>query len=107
MTLKFNIKRGDTSPSLRMALAPETLNLTGASVQFQMRPRRKTTSIDAAANVITASPPVVEYAWSPGETDLAGFYEAEFKVTYADGSIETFPNAGFIDVTINEDVPDA
>ena len=107
MALKFNIKRGDTSPALRMALAPETLNLTGASVQFQMRPKRGVTSIDEAADIITATPPVVEYAWGAGDTATAGEYEAEFRVTYADASVETFPNVGFIEVTINEDVPNA
>ena len=35
---------------------------------------------------------------------LADLFEAEFRVTFADGSIETFPNAGFIPVRINEDV---
>ena len=32
-------------------------------------------------------------------------YQAEFKVTYADRASETFPNRGFIDVFVAEDVP--
>jgi len=31
-------------------------------------------------------------------------YEAEFRVTYMDGTIETFPNLGFIEVFIIGDV---
>jgi hypothetical protein len=47
---------------------------------------------------------VVEHRWEPGDTAEAGAFEAEFRVVYADGAIETFPNAGFISVRIGEDV---
>lgn len=102
----FHIKRGDTSPGLRYALLPESVDLNGAQVQFQMKLRRGDTVIDNPASVESVNPPVVEYAWQEGETEDAGFYSAEFRVTYGDGTVETFPNVGFITVSINEDVPD-
>jgi hypothetical protein len=108
----FYIKRGDTSPAIRYALSPATVDLTGATVRFQMRARRSrggATVIDAAAVVVIATgTPTVEYAaWQAAETANAGLYEAEFPVTYANGKTETFPNDEFILVKISEDVPPA
>jgi hypothetical protein len=102
----FTIKRGDTSPAIRYALLPETVNLGAAAVQFQMRPfRGSETLIDAAAEIISNLPPVVQYNWQAGDTDAAALFQAEFRVTYSDGTVETFPNSDFILVNIVDDVP--
>jgi hypothetical protein len=104
--LKFVIKRGDTSPALRLALLPDSISLAGAGVRFQMRPRGGATLIDRPAEILSAfEPAVVAHLWLPGETDTPGRYEAEFRVTNMDGTVETFPNLGFIEVFITEDVP--
>lgn len=102
--MEFQIKRGDTSPSLRFSLIPDDITLAGASVQFQMRQIRGATVIDVPAQIITTLPPVVQHNWTAGQTDDAGSYQAEFRVTYADGAVETFPNCGFIVVNVCEDV---
>lgn len=95
----FTIKRGDTAPALRFALIPEIIDLTGASVVFNLRG-----VLDRApADIVAALPPVVEYQWQPGDTQSAGLYPAEFEVTYSDGRIETFPSANNLVVQI---VPD-
>jgi hypothetical protein len=103
---QFNIKRGDTSPSLRFSLIPNDITLAGATVRFQMRPIRGETVIDEPAQIISDLPPVVQYDWQAGDTEKTGFYQAEFRIEYADEAIETFPNKGFISVVINDDVPD-
>lgn len=102
----FQIKRGDTSPFLRYALAPTTVSLTGASVRFKMQlAGRQGAVVDAPGVVVSQQPPIVGYLWAAGDTDQAGRYQAEFQVTYGDGHIETFPNQGFIAVSVNADVP--
>jgi len=95
----FTIKRGDTAPALRFALLPETVDLSGASVAFVMDGLGR-----APAHVIEARPAVVQYDWQPGDTDRAGLYRAEFEVTYSDGAVETFPNAGYLLVSVVEDL---
>jgi hypothetical protein len=105
----FYLKLGDTSPALRYAITPKSVDLTGASVQFQMRPRRPRGAaavIDAAAVVVIATgTPTVEYGeWQAANITSPGLYQAEFRVTYADGSVETFPNDEFIMVKISEDI---
>lgn len=105
MSDTFYLKRGDTSPSLRYALEPETVDLAGALVQFQMRPRGGETLIDAPATVVaTAASPTVEYGWTATDTAEAGVFDAEFRVTFADGAVETFPNFGFLTVRISDDI---
>lgn len=42
----------------------------------------------------------VHFVFLPGETDIPGFYDAEFLVRYADYREETFPHTGKIKITI-------
>ncbi len=104
--LKFIIKRCDTSPALRFVLLPDSVSLAGATIRFQMRARGGPTVIDRPAEIQSLfEPAVVAHLWLPGDTDQAGRFEAEFRVTYLDGTVETFPNLGFIEVFVTEDVP--
>ncbi len=105
MTDTFFIKRGDTLPAIRFALEPATTVLTGASVRFLMRVRGGAQVTEGVAQIVTATgTPTVQYDWTAEDTAEAGQFEAEFEVTYPDGAVETFPNAGFIPVRISEDV---
>lgn len=75
------------------------MDLTGGRVTFVMDTLGRQPAL-----VIEASPPVVEYAWQPGDTDRAGLHRAEFEVTYPDGTIETWPSGGYLLVNIVEDL---
>jgi len=101
----FTIKRGDTSPAIRYVLEPATVDLTGATVRFQMRVRNGPMVLDAAAAIVTATgTPTVQYVWQALDTAAAGLFEAEFRVLYGNGAVETFPNQSFIVIRISEDV---
>lgn len=100
----FSIKRGDTSPTIRFALKPATVDIAGSTVQFQMRSRSGVLTVDQPATVVSGLPAVVQYVWQETDTAVAGLFEAEFRVTYFDGGVETFPNTGFIPVRIMDDV---
>lgn len=105
MTETFYLKRGDTAPSIRLALEPVETVLTGAQVRFLMRLRGGAVVIDAPAIVESATGiPTVRYDWQPADTAVAGQFEAEVQVQYPGGAIETFPNAGFFMVRIAEDI---
>ena len=108
MTETFYIKRGDTSPSIRLSLEPATVTLIGAEVTFQMRLRGGAQVIDVPAVIESfLGTPTVRYDWRPSDTATAGLFEAEIRVRYANGLIETFPNSGFVLVRIGEDVRSA
>jgi hypothetical protein len=104
----FKIKRGDTGPRLLYALTPAAdVNLTGATVRFNMRARDTgTLRINRAAAVIVtaAVTPTVAYDWQAEDTAISELCHAEFEVTYSNGVIETFPNDGFILIPIGQDI---
>jgi hypothetical protein len=105
MTETFYIKRGDTGPSIRFSLEPATITLIGAEVAFQMRVRGGGQVIDAPAVIENfIGTPTVRYDWRPSDTAAAGLFEAEVRVRYANGVIETFPNSGFVLIRIGDDI---
>ena len=95
--MAFSIKQNDTSPSLQAtlkdyALAP--INLTGATVKLHMKSIDGTLKVNTNMTVVEELNGIIKYDWQVGDTDTVGTYYVEFKVTYADASIETFPNNG-------------
>lgn len=109
MSQTFNIKKGDTEPSLEAVLRDsqrQPRDLSNADeVRFHMKHvSTQDVTVDASAAIMTASEGRVVYDWSAGDTDLAGRHEAEFEVTYDGGDVETFPNSGSIEVYVDEDL---
>jgi hypothetical protein len=106
--MTFYVKQNDTSPSMLATLQDadgNAVNVTGATIRFHMRTIGSTTSkVDDAAVIVTADNGEVRYDWDAADTDTVGSYQAEFEVTYADGSIETFPNDGYIRIEITDDI---
>lgn len=106
--MSFYIKQNDTVPSLRAALengSGTAVDLTNATCNFHMRPLGSTTiTVDASAQIVTEATGIVQYNWIAADTDTVGSYQAEFEVTYPDGTIETFPNNGYIRVEITDDI---
>ncbi len=100
----FTTREVNTSPALEYTMSPPEVDLTGATVRFHMVKDDGTVTIDNVTDgvtVVTATDsPVVSYQWQDGDTDAKGRYEAEFRVTYEDGSTETFPARGFIPILI-------
>ena len=45
-----------------------------------------------------------QYDWQSGDTDTAGMYFAEFEVTLSNSAVETYPNGGYIDIKVVEDI---
>lgn len=103
----FSLKQDDTAPALRFRLFPRSVDLTGATVIFNMKSRDDgTVKVNrASAEIVSATgQPEVQYEWSAGDTDTVGSFHGEFEVTYADGSVETFPSGEFIRIKIGEDI---
>jgi len=106
--MSFYIKQNDTSPAMLATLQDanaNAINLTGTTVRFHMR-RIGSSQIlvDAAAIVVTPLQGLVRYDWTATDTESTGSFQAEFEVTYADETIETFPNDGYIRVEIADDI---
>lgn len=106
--MTFYIKQNDTSPTMLATLQDADgngVNVTGGTVRFHMRPIGSTTvTVDQPAVIVTAIEGIVRYDWQAADTATVGAYQAEFEVTYAGASIETFPNDGYIRVEILDDI---
>ncbi len=82
------------------------VNLTGATVKFSMRVKPAgAVKINAAnATVVAAGTGRVKYIFTASDTDTADEYEAEIGVVYSSGTVETFPNRGYIPVIVQDDI---
>jgi hypothetical protein len=101
------VKQGDTAPPVVRTLKDfdeNPVNLTDADVVFNMRRIHgdQEPVIEAGVVDIDGDPTsgVVTYEWQPGDTDEAGGFYGEFEVTFDDGSVETFPNDGYVRIAI-------
>ena len=105
--MAFYIKQNDTSPSMLANLQDadgNAINLTGANVQVHIKDVEGTLKVDRPAIIPDPLIGRVRVNWETGETDTVGTYYVEFEATYNDGSIETFPNNGYIRVEITDDI---
>lgn len=106
--MTFYVKQNDTSPAMLATLQDANggaISLNAASVRFHMRTiGGASTVVDAAATIVSAGSGIVRYDWDAADTASIGSYQAEFEVTYADASVETFPNDGYIRVEIKDDI---
>jgi hypothetical protein len=115
----FRIKRGDTEPVLRRQLlqgdgTPIPALDTAQAINLVMRLK----SSDPLTDPVFLKKPCVltdavnawvEFRWAqagadPADTWQAGAYWGEIEIVWGDGSIETVPTDGFIDMLIEEDL---
>ena len=103
----FWIKKGDTSPVITGQLLDGDLrpvNITGATVRFRAKDRTTGASvIDAAATVTDATTGQVRYAWQAADTAAQREMLAEWVVTFADSTIQSWPNPGLIALHVDGD----
>jgi len=107
----FFLREGDHGGAIPGVLTDDdgvAIDIEGASVRFLMANILTTKRIAAAANndqVDAATKGHVSYTWQAGDSDEPGMYNASWEVTYNDGSVETFPNPGYIKVRVTAKVP--
>jgi hypothetical protein len=114
--MAFTIKRGDTKPALRVQIEGENaepINLaTVSEVRFiadtdtdtGTSPVIDENDSDPPLEIIDAEKGIVQYNWQEGDTDEAEGLLTEFEVEYNDGTVETFPNSGYILISIQPDI---
>lgn len=104
----YTLKRGDRQPPLRALLLDalsRPIDLSGATVTFNMKPKPGCTGDQIEGGTVAVNDIAkadVQYEWMPGDTDVAGGYSGEFRITFSDASFESVPNDGMIDIQIIE-----
>jgi len=101
MSKVFYHKVGNLSPSISATLKDadgNAINFTGAlGVTFSMWDSSGSVIIDGkTASFVDASAGQVEYQWDAEDVGTPGTYTAAFKVTYSDGTTESFPRNDWI-----------
>lgn len=106
--MAFSIKQNDTSPSIRANIVDyngEPVNITGGSVRLHMKEvGGDGTLIVKNMSILDAQNGLVQYDWVVGDTADVANYNAEIQVTYADGEIETYPNAGYFSIIVTAEL---
>ena len=109
----FYWKQHDTAPAIQFAFTDLNGNvppgsLTGATVKFFMKAAGSgTLKINGTATIVNSASWLFGYQPVVGDTDTAGDYEGEFQVTYSDGTKQTFPDPGYLDILITADLDGA
>lgn len=108
MANEFYIKQNDTSPSLAAILRDangDAIDLTGATVVYSMQDKYSQILVNEQPVVITdAVNGTVRYDWQAGDTVEVGELRGEFEVTFNNGRIQTFPNAGHITINVTKEL---
>lgn len=87
--------QGDTGPDVIGVIhaegdASDLEDLTGCTVRFQMRKSDdKRFTVNAPAAITNAAGGEVTYQWAANDLAVPGVYEAQWEITYADGSVIT------------------
>lgn len=106
-TQVLELKRGDTAPQFRAQLLDDTtpVNLTTATaVRLRMRNHTGDQTVSASMTVEAGTTGWVHRAWADYELAVEGTYKAEVEVTWADGTIQTFPRNSYVRVIVNADL---
>jgi hypothetical protein len=61
-------------------------------------------TVNAAATIVTPTSGTVSYSWQAGDTAATGIYACVFVVTFGDGSTYTYPNDGYLEVSIEQNL---
>ena len=107
MSYDITLKRGDTRYAIKAILKDidgDPVNLEGCEVKFFMALLGQPAIIKREPHIENAANGEVWVVWVPGETNTSGIYQAEFKVVYPDGRVETFPSDGHISIQIMNDL---
>lgn len=99
----FTIVQNDTAPPITATLTAggTAVDLSGASVVFELTSRAGDVIVESAAVVDDATAGEVSYQWVTGDTAvMVDHYRARWKVTFADATIRHFPSPGYTTVHV-------
>lgn len=103
----WTMRQNDRLPSIAATLKNadnSAIDLTGATVKFQMSSAAGVNKVNASATVVTAASGTVQYDWAAGDTDTAGEYVGCWEITFGSGKKLTCPNATNYSISIVTDL---
>lgn len=110
MVPDFTVGQGDRASALTDQLLDANgvgVNITGAAVTLRLVPLEGGTAIvnDLPAQITDAASGQVRRDWLAGETDRAGLYLGNWRVTFTGGVQQRFPNDGYFLLHVSPTAP--
>ena len=103
--MSYQIKVGDLEPTIRATLKDQdnaAVAFVGTeTVTFRWRLKGSSTWTSGTGAFTSASAGTVYYRFTTGQTDTAGTYESEWKITNVSSQPRTFPSEGYEYFAIN------
>lgn len=101
------MKQGDTWKPLVATLTSDDPEFDlGDAVSATLRMRRQDGLVFVTGELVIEDASTVSYAWDAGDTAESGVYDVEVEVDWGLGRIETFPNAGYNEIILDEQLDD-
>lgn len=99
------MKQGDTYKPLVVELGSTDpgFDLTDA-VSVTLRMRRQDQAVYVTGTMVVQDASTATYDWEAADTAEAGTYDVEVEVDWGLGRIETFPNDGYAQVVLDEEL---
>ena len=104
------LRQNTTTPVLSQSITDangNAVNLTGATVTFVMRALTSNTPVVSNSSHVTitnAAAGQVTYNWQAADTGMPGIYQAEFQVTLSGGGTYAYPNDGYLEISIEQNL---
>lgn len=99
----YAIKQDDTAPALAASLrsrgAPLDLTLAD-TVTVHMQHVDALKTVSGACDITDEEKGRIAYPWADGDTDTPGTYRVEFEIDFLDGTKQTVPDDGWVDVVV-------
>lgn len=103
---QFTIKEGDTRPTFEYKLtrnrAPLGLGEASEVRLYIADSGDGTLYVNTAVDIVDSANGEVAYTFTQNDVLPTGDHYAEFVVTYTDGSTQTVPNGGYVNISVNE-----
>lgn len=96
MAIEATFVQGNTAPDITAVLHEQgdvesVIDLTGASIKFQMRkPDDQLFTVDADAEIVgNEVDGSVSYEWAATDLSVPGEYDVQWEITFPDGKVQT------------------
>jgi hypothetical protein len=105
----FRLKTGDNASIISSYLENSggtAVSVAAATVLFKTAPISGGTLTFGGTATIDGSGTAghVSYAWPTGGFSTSGLYLAEWEVTYSTGTVQSFPNDGYLTILVTDDL---
>jgi BppU N-terminal domain len=99
------VKRNDTYDYIEYQVKDNTYDFTDCSVLFQMEASDGKLLVSSLGEVVDTEKGILRYHFVEGDTYRLGTHKGEFRVTFSDGEVKSFPeDQGFLTIIINENI---